>query len=410
LRILLTTFGSLGDLHPYLAMGTELRSRGHDVALATCASYEDRVRADGLEFVATRPDITPLDTALMAYVMDAKHGSERIVKWLVAETRASYEDTLPAVRGADLVVTHPTTLAAVLALEKLGVPWVSSVLAPLSFFSAYDPPVPAPAPWLVNMRVLGPRFGRGMVAVAKRITAPWMRPVAELRKELGLPPGGHPLLEGQHSPKLVLALFSHCLAAKQPDWPPQTVVTGFPFYDQHEQPLSPELQRFLADGPAPLVFSLGSSAVGAAGDYYIESLKASRQLGMRALFLTGKFPQGLPSDAMAVEYAPHAAVFPHAAAIVHHGGIGTTAQAMRSGRPMLVTPFSHDQFDNGARVKKLGMAEVVYRSKYNARSAAPVLRRLVENAGYREAGARVAAMVRAEHGAKAAADAIEGVQ
>jgi UDP:flavonoid glycosyltransferase YjiC (YdhE family) len=111
---------------------------------------------------------------------------------------------------------------------------------------------------------------------------------------------------------------------------------------------------------------------------------------------------------MAVEYAPHSELFPRAAAIVHHGGIGTTAQAMRSGRPMLVTPFAWDQFDNGKCVRRLGMAEMLNHKRYNARRAERLLRRLVEDPRYAQAGAAVAAQVRAENGVKVAADAICG--
>ena len=116
------------------------------------------------------------------------------------------------------------------------------------------------------------------------------------RRQLGLPDRGNPLFEGSHSPRLVLALFSPCLAQPQPDWPPQTVVTGFPFFDRHHQQaqIEPALLRFLSDGPPPVVFTLGSSAVGAAGDFYRDSLTAIEKMDMRALFLTGPYPQGLP--------------------------------------------------------------------------------------------------------------------
>ena len=410
-RILLTTLGSYGDLHPYMALGMELRLRGHQVTLATSAEYAKRVRSEDLEFVAVRPDISLADSAMLSYVMDARRGPERLVRFLASVVRESYQDTLAAVKRADLVVTHPITFGAVLAAQKVGVPWISSVLAPFSFFSAYDPPAPGVVPWMIKLRALGPGAIRWTITVAKRHTLSWIRPMLELRKELGLDAGGHPLFEGQHAPRRVLALFAKCLAPRQPDWPPQTVVTGFPFYDRHHdhQGLAPELEQFLASGSAPLVFSLGSSAVGAAGDFYTVSLRTARRLGMRALFLTGPHAQGLPADAMTAEYAPHSELFPRAAAIVHHGGIGTTAQAMRSGRPMLVVPFAYDQFDNGARVKRLGMAEVLYRGSYSARRAETLLRRLVEDSRYAQAGAAIAAQVRADNGAKAGADAIEAV-
>ena len=395
-----------------MAIGIELRRRGHHVTLATSAIYEPKVRSEGLEFVPLRPDVPVLDGAMLEQLMEARRGTERVIRFLAAATRESYQDTLPAAQQADVVVTHPITFGSVLAAQKTGVPWVSTMLAPASLFSAYDPPVPAPAPWLVSLRALGPAPMRAVITLGKLQTSTWLRPVAKLRQELGLGPGRNPLFEGQHSPRLVLALFAQCLARPQRDWPPHTIVTGFPFFDRHHehQSLPEELQQFLADGPAPVVFSLGTSAVAAAGDFYTESLTAVRRLGRRAVFLTGHHPHGLPEDAMAIEYAPHSELFPRAAAVVHHGGIGTTAQAMRSGRPMLVVPFSHDQFDNGARVKRLGVAEVLYRSRYRAKTAEAALRLLLENPHYEQAGAAVAAQLNSEDGVTTAANAIERIQ
>lgn len=208
-RILLATLGSYGDLHPYIALGIELRRRGHQVTLATSAGYAGKVRAEDLDFAAVRPDISLADGAMLSYVMDARRGPERVARFLASVVRESYQDTLAAVQRADLVVTHPITYGAVLAAQKAGVPWVSSVLAPFSFFSAYDPPVAGGVPWMAKLGALGPRAMQWIVAIAKRHTLSWIRPVMELRKELGLEAGGHPLFEGQHSPRLVLALFAH---------------------------------------------------------------------------------------------------------------------------------------------------------------------------------------------------------
>jgi len=408
-RILLASFGSLGDLHPYIAIGTELKRRGHTVTIATCAAHRTRVEAEGLAFHPVRPDADLNDQKLLAYVMDARHGSERVVRYLADVVRESYEDTVGAAQHADLIVTHPVTFAAVVAAEKLGLPWISTVLAPLSFISAYDPPVPSHAPWMHSLLALSPAIAKWLWNLARKQTLPWVGPVLELRREVGLPPGKHPLFEGSHSPAQVLALFSRCLGPAQPDWPPRTVATGFPFYDHGE--LSAELQEFLGAGPPPVIFTLGSSAVGAAGAFYVESLAAVTKLGCRAIFLTGAHAQGLPAKLpagiMAVPYASHGAVFPHAAVIVHQGGIGTTAQAMRSGRPQLVVPFAHDQFDNGARVQRLGIAEVVPRSRYSTVRAARALAKLLQRSSYAPAAAKIGEEVRRERGSETAADLIE---
>ncbi len=148
--------------------------------------------------------------------------------------------------------------------------------------------------------------------------------------------------------------------------------------------------------------------MGAAGDFYRESLKAVERIDVRAVFLTGPHRQSLhetlPAGVIAIPYAPHSEIFPRALAIVHQGGIGTTAQAMRSRHPVLVVPFAHDQFDNGERVRRLGVAEVVYRSRYTAVTAEKALRRLCN---HDSAAAKLGDLVRAEKGTLNAADALE---
>lgn len=409
MRILLTTFGSYGDLFPYLALGSELRRRGHEVTVATSAVYQSKVEAVGLGFQSVRPDASLEDREMLAYVMDARRGSERVVRYLASVVRESYADTLEAASWADLMVTHPITFASVIAAQKLRKRWVSSVLAPVSFLSIYDPPVVAPAPWMRRLNFLGPNFARLWIRAGKRQALDWVRPVFDLRTELGLAPGANPLFEGQHSPSLVLALFSQLLAAPQPDWPSHTAGTGFCFFG--DGTLAAELRKFLESGPPPVVFTLGSSAVGTAGDFYRHSLDAIYRLGHRAVLLTGSHPQGLPETLpdhiLAVPYAPHDELFARAAAIVHQGGIGTTAQALRAGRPMLVVPFAHDQFDNAERVRRLEAAEVLPRSRYTARLAETRLRDLMTRPSYAQAAAKVGEKVRSEDGTGVAADAIE---
>ena len=409
MRILLTTFGSYGDLFPYLALGRELHRRGHEVTVATSAVYQSKVAAVGLGFRPVRPDVSLDDREMLAYVMDAQRGSERVVRYLASVVRESYEDTLDAASWADLIVTHPITFASVVAAQQLRKRWVSSILAPISFLSIYDPPVVAPAPWMRRLNFLGPNFARMWISLGKRQGFDWVRAVFDLRAELGLGPSANPLFEGQHSPALVIALFSPLLAAPQPDWPSHTIVTGFCFFE--DGTLSDELQNFLDSGSPPVVFTLGSSAVGTAGDFYRHSLNAIQRLGVRAVLLTGSHPQGLPETLpdhiLRASYAPHAELFPRAAAIVHQGGIGTTAQALRAGRPMLIVPFAHDQFDNAERVRRLAAAEVLPRSRYTGQRAEGRLRLLMSRPSYAEATARAGGQVRAEDGTRVAADAIE---
>ena len=189
------------------------------------------------------------------------------------------------------------------------------------------------------------------------------------------------------------------------------MITGFPFFNR-AIPMPPGLAEFLDRGDPPIVFTLGSAASGAPGAFYDESVKAAALLGRRAVFLVSKYAPALsqsqlPAGMMVVELAPHDALFPRAAATVHHGGIGTTGQALRSGRPMLVVPHAHDQPDNAARAARLGVARVLDAQKYTAGRAAAHLRALLDDPSYRTRADEVGRTVRAEDGAKAACDVIE---
>jgi UDP:flavonoid glycosyltransferase YjiC (YdhE family) len=414
-RVVLATFGSLGDLHPFLAVAKGLQARGYEAAIATSLFHRERIERQGVGFQAMRPDMLDLADRpeLFHELMDPKTGSERVMRLFMPHLRAGFDDLSAAVRGAALLVTHTVAFAGPLVAEATGVPWVSAVLAPAGLLSKYDPFVPPQAPWIRHLRPLGPRFFGPFFRLARWSIRSWTAPVHALRAELGLSPGGEPLFEGQHSPACVLALFSEVLGAPQPDWPPQTVQTGFAFFDDRDATgMSPELARFLDAGAAPIVFTLGSSAVMDAGRFYDESLAAAERLGRRAVLLIGIDPRNqprapLPTTAIALEYAPFSELFPRAAAIVHQGGVGTTGQALRAGRPMLVVPWGHDQPDNAERVRRLGVARTLDKNRYTARTAAAALSRLLDDPACAARAEEVGRRVRSEDGVAAACAAIE---
>jgi UDP:flavonoid glycosyltransferase YjiC (YdhE family) len=235
-----------------------------------------------------------------------------------------------------------------------------------------------------------------------------------LRARIGLPPTrDDPIFDGQHSPALVLALFSRLLGEPQPDWPTRVVVAGFPIFDDPDRALPPALAEFLAAGAPPVVFTLGTTAVRDAGDFFRTSAAAADAAGLRSVLVgavdTRPGAARLPRDAIAVAYAPYAALFPRAAAIVHQGGIGTLAQAMRAGKPMAIMPYGHDQPDNAARARRLGVARVIPRRAFTPDRVAAELRRLLIDPGYGERARAIGQLLRAEDGACAAADAIEAL-
>lgn len=417
-RIVLTTFGSFGDVHPYMALALELKARGHEAVIATSEIYREKIEDAGLEFHAVRPNIAgpddPETEELIRKIMEPQTGGEFLFKEvLLPHLRDSYDDLSEAVRGADMLVTHIITFAGPLIAQRTGIKWVSTVLAPISLWSAHDPLVPPNVQWVAPLlRVAGAGVNRAFLKVVRKLTRPWVEPVDRLRKEIGLPAGKHPMFEGQHSPALVLALFSEVLGARQADWPPQTVVTGFPFYDKKDEtPIAPELLSFLERGKPPIVFTLGSSAVFIADDFFHESIAAVKRLDERAVLLIGderNMPkEALPENIVAFDYAPYGELLPRASVIVHQGGVGTTAQALRAGRPQLVMPYNHDQPDNAARIVRLGVGRTLSRHRYKAARVVDELKELLDNPSYAQRAAQVGDKVRSENGAQRACEAIE---
>jgi len=418
LRIVLSNIGTYGDINPLIALALELKRRGHTPIMALPGVYQSRIAPIGLEFHAIRPDIDPTNNVLVEMVYDIKHGTEHGLRdFLFPSLRQTYDDLLDAATNparADLLLLGELNYAGPIVAEITGIPWASYVLAPLSFFSAFDPPVLPPYPKLAKADKRVPGFGRVIKRVARFVSRKWPEPIYELREELGLPRGENPLFDAKHSPYLVLALFSRVLGTKQKDWPPNTVITGFAFYDADagNAKLPANLEQFVANGEPPVVFTLGSAAVLAAGDFYEVSAKAAMELGKRAVLLIGTDPRNRPREKMPesiciAEYAPYSKLFSSASVVVHQGGVGTTAQCTNAGRPMLIMPYSHDQPDNARRMKRLGVAKVIQKSDYTPRSVTRKVRAILDDPELAQKATAVAEELQTEDGVKTACNALE---
>ncbi len=409
-KIAIATIGSLGDVHPAMALALELQARGHEVRFASLEPCRQIIQQAGITFYPLRPNVLD-DPKLMEQMMHPVKGPKVIFRQLlIPALRETYEDLMKAVAGSDLLIAGETVFPASLVAEKTGIPWIFFALQPASFFSIYDPPVLANAPYLAQFRFLGPGVVKLFKKFAKFISRSWVEPIHQLRKELGLSYQPYPLFESKYSPDLVLALFSKVLGAPQPDWAPQTQITGFTFYDRlsPNDSLPSELKEFLEVGEPPVVFTLGSAAVKTAGDFYTQSVEVAKQLSCRAVFLIGDQQlSNLPDEMIAVKYAPYSKIFPGAAAVVHQGGVGTTAQALRAGVPMLVVPYSHDQPDNAARIVRLGVGRTISRKQYKLNRVVKELQILLSNPEYKTKALEIKQILQTEDGVKTACDAIE---
>jgi rhamnosyltransferase subunit B len=413
LRVILSNIGTFGDINPLIAIALELKRRGHAPVMAVPALFEAKIRPLGIEFHAVRPDIDPHNT--LYYV---KKGTERgLREFLFPALRQTYDDLLDAAtrpERADLLLLGELNYAGPPVAEITGIPWASYVLAPLSFFSAFDPPVLPMYPQLARADKTVPGLGRAIKRLARFVSRRWPQPIYDLREELGLDRGSNPLFDAKHSPWLVLALFSRVLGTEQKDWPPHTKITGFCYYDSDagNATLPANLEKFLASGPAPIVFTLGSAAVLAAGRFYEFSSRAVMRLGARAVLLIGSDqrnrPKGpLPDTICVAEYAPYSALFSRASLIVHQGGVGTTAQCLRAGKPMLIMPYSHDQPDNARRMRRLKVARVIQRDNYTPVRVAAKLKSMLEDESLSQRAAEVAEQLKHEDGVRCACDALE---
>jgi rhamnosyltransferase subunit B len=418
-RIVIATQGSLGDVYPYIAIALGLKGRGHEAIVATGECYRKKIEALGIGFRPVRPDSDWVtDPEVMRQMMHPRWGLVRVIReiWLPA-LRETYEDTLQAAEGADFLLAMQASYAGSLVAEKKDILWASAMHIPLGFSSAYDPSLlPGFEGLSKQFRRLGPTFWKPLRSLLKWKTRYWAKPLYCFRDELGLPPDTtvSPLTDG-HAPLLHLALFSKHLADKQPDWPPQTIVTGFPWYDGDDDVrLSPTLNRFLDEGPPPILFTLGTAAAQwhDARGFFEQSAAAAKLLGRRAVLIL-KDPQNrpptLPEGVASFDYARFSELFPRAAVVVHHGGIGTTGLAMRSGRPMLVMPCAWDQPDNAERAARLGIARIISRRRYTAARVATELRQLFDDPKYSRRAAEVGEQVRQENGVRVACDALLGV-
>jgi rhamnosyltransferase subunit B len=418
-RIVLSNIGTFGDINPLIALSLELKRRGHVPVLALPEIYRPKIEPLGLMFHAVRPDIDPTDSRLIAMIYDVKKGTETgLREFLFPVLRQTYDDLLAAATEpvrADLLLLGELNYAGPLVAEMTAIRWASYVLAPLSFFSAFDPPVLPPYPKLARAdKVAG--MGRVMKRLARLTTRKWPEPIYALRRELGLEQGANPLFDAKHSPDLVLALFSRVLGVEQKDWPSHTVITGFCFYDADagNVALPPHLEQFLGEGEPPVVFTLGSAAVLAAGDFYEVSARAASRLGVRAVLLIGSDPRNrprppLPPSICVAQYAPYSALFSRSALVVHQGGVGTTAQCLRAGKPMLIMPYSHDQPDNARRMRRLKVSRTIQKSNYQPARVARKLRALLDDPAFSEQAKIVAEQLAREDGAKTACDALEAL-
>ena len=411
MKILLNPIGSHGDVHPFVGFGIELRRRGHDVTVVTNGHFEPLVRSAGLTFVELGSDGTyrtlmadpdlwhPRRAPAVVFgqgVFPALHRTVTVLRELIEP-------------GQTVLVSGSLGLAARIVQELTGVPHATVHLAPLAFRSVIAPPK---LPGIVMPRSHALRrlmFRLGDAMVIDRVIT---RPLNAQRRVYNLPPVTRFMDEWWHSPDAAIGTFPDWFCPPQPDWPPQAILTGFPLYDEREvTPISPSLERFLQTGAPPIAFTPGSAMLHGHG-FFSAAVGACVQLKRHGVLLTRhreQVPANLPASVVHVDYAPFSALLPRCAALVHHGGIWTTAQGLAAGLPQVVMPMAHDQHDNAARLVHLGVGATVAPRRFTARNLATALSALLDDAGTITKANALADKMRGVDAIAKTADVIEGL-
>ncbi len=383
MNFLLTPIGSAGDVHPYLGIGQALQRRGHRVTIATNPHFEVLVRQTGLDF-------SPVGTTdqFESFLADPDLW-HRTRAWKVAlrygalgTMRRLYDLAAEVHKQGDGVVAGPGMAFGLrIAHEKLGVPFASLHLEPDKFRSLRKTPVMQP-PMMLHDWV--PKYSKRIQlwladAIVDRFAGP---EVNAFRRDLGLCPVRRLVHRWWHSPQRAIGLFPSWYCPYQSDWPRQSVLTGFPIWDRSEQNEPPaELVTWLARHPGPIVFTPGTGNRHASR-FFESAAAACRILGRPGVLLTPHREQGpaeLPEGVICVPYVPFRYLLPRAGALVHHAGIGTTAQGLLAGVPHVVMPMTFSQPDDAARLVRLGVAESLQPHRFTAGRLAAALKRLLRS-------------------------------
>ena len=375
-------FGSAGDVLPFIWLGRLLRERGHRVTIITAAPFSDFVRATGLSFVGLGTEAEFDEILKNPEVWSAVRGPELILQ-LAGESTARQFEAIRQVlsdSGNALVIAPGTAFGARLAREKLGLPLVSVHLQPVCYISSYETPIMGPhLAWVSRMPRWLKRLLFRLPNPLDRRAGPGVRSAC---KAQGVAPPRELYFDWFHSPDGDLALFPEWFSRPQPDWPPNVYQHGFPLEDlATEQPVPPALEAFLDRGATPVLFTAGSANRHGA-DFFQAAVDACAAGGRRGILATRypeQLPPQLPPDVCAVTYVPFGRVLPRCAAIVHHGGIGTTSQGLAAGVPQVIMPMAHDQPDNADRLNRLGVGRSLPPRVFTAGNLRAALDELIDS-------------------------------
>jgi rhamnosyltransferase subunit B len=383
LNVLLVALGSSGDVFPFLGLGRALRARGHQVTLLANAHFESITRQSELDFVELGSEADYQSITEHHSLWKPIPGVRLIADGLILRNMRRTMEIIEQknVPGQTVIAAPLTAFGARIAHERQGIPLVTVCLQPSALRSASQPPVIRPLPLSRRLPRVWNQFLFGLSdwAFFDRL----VRPVTNaLRSELGLKPIRGRFIDWSFSRTRILGLFPEWFAPTLPDWPSGVRLCQFPLYDASDTtPLSPQATAFLDEGGPPVVFTPGS-AMRHCSQFFEACALACRIMGIRGVFISpflDQLSRGLPSYIQVIDSIPFSRLFTRAAAIVHHGGIGTSSQALFAATPQVIMPMAFDQHDNADRLERLGVARSISPRRFRGPAVARVLGELLKS-------------------------------
>lgn len=401
-KILITTFGTRGDIQPFIALGKGLKAAGYDIAIATSEGFRAFVEECDLDYVHMDNELLRLSQAVLGETSGPRE-TFSIIRQMSAATRQQMDDEWHAAVTfqPDLIIYHPKCLGSYHVAEKRRIPAMLAIPLPL-----YTPTRDFPVPFMSGIR-LGAWFNRFSYRLIGLSSGMFSSIVNDFRaRTLGLPPIGRfadVLMRSDGTPVPLLYPYSPHVLPVPKDFPAHVHVTGYWFLDQNTdwQPPS-DLVQFLESGTTPVYIGFGSMGASKAQRRAQIVLEALAKCGQRAVLASGwggLKVSDLPPNVFMVESVPHDWLFPQVAAVVHHGGAGTTAAGLRAGNPTIVCPFLGDQPFWGRIVYTLGVGpKPIPQYGLTADTLAEALMQAVNDDGMRQRAAQLGEKIRAEDG------------
>ncbi len=393
MRAVLTNFGSMGDVQPFVALALELQRHGHQPVLALSPAFAEPVRRQGLDFAPIGPDLRTVQNSINQSMISSPSvtGSAADLQGLFGPLAQAlpgmFEDLQAASRGADVLIAGRMQPAGRMVHDLTQVPFVS-----------------------VHVEHSGGTGGGsgGSPAFQEAVRAT----INPLRTKLGLPPFMNPLVDG-NSPQLVLYANSRHVRQAPADWPSHFHLTGYFFLDEEGWTPEPALLAFLDAGEPPVLITFGSMPYEDPEAMTDLFLGAAERTGRRAIIQQGWASlarRTLPPTVFAAGVVPHAWLFPRMACVVHHGGAGTTASAFRAGVPQVVVPHAYDQFVWADIAHQLGCAAPpLPLPQLSSERLAAAISSVLEPPRPREVATALGEKVRAEQGVVKARQLIEAL-